>query len=95
MSTLELSGIEASYPGRSSAEPVLRGVDLRLEAGELVALIGPNGAGKSTLLRTAGGVLRPSAGRALLHDRDMTKLKPRDIARQIAVVPRTGRCPQD
>jgi iron complex transport system ATP-binding protein len=93
VSTLELSGIEASYPGRSSAEPVLRGVDLRLEPGELVALIGPNGAGKSTLLRAAGGVLRPSAGRALLHDRDMTTLKPRDIARQIAVVPQEGPLP--
>ena len=93
MSTLELSGVEASYPGRSSAEPVLRGVDLRLEPGEVVALIGPNGAGKSTLLRAAGGVLRPRAGRALLHDRDMATLKPRDIARQIAVVPQEGPVP--
>jgi ABC-type cobalamin/Fe3+-siderophores transport system ATPase subunit len=81
VSTLELSGVEASYPGRSSTEPVLRGVDLRLEAGEVVALIGANGAGKSTLLRAAGGVLRPSAGRALLHDRDMATLKPRHVAR--------------
>jgi iron complex transport system ATP-binding protein len=93
VSTLELRGIEASYPGRSRAEPVLRGVELRLEPGELIALIGPNGAGKSTLLRTAGGVLRPSAGRALLHDRDMTTLKARDIARQIAVVPQDGPLP--
>lgn len=49
----------------SSAElvrPVLRGVDLAVDRGELVALMGPNGAGKSTLLRAAAGLLEPSFG---------------------------------
>jgi iron complex transport system ATP-binding protein len=93
VSTLELQAVSASYPGRAVAEPVLNGIELKLEAGEMVALIGPNGAGKSTLLRTAGGVLRPSAGRVLLDDRDLATLKPRDIARQIAVVPQEGPLP--
>jgi iron complex transport system ATP-binding protein len=93
VSTLELHGIEASYPGRPPGQPVLRGIDLRLEPGEMLALIGPNGAGKSTLLRLAGGILRPSAGRASLLDRDLRTIGPRDVARQVAVVPQEGPIP--
>jgi len=102
VSALELQAIEARYPGRrtgarsgpaDSPAPVLRGIDLRLEPGEMLALIGPNGAGKSTLLRVAGGLIRPSAGRAFLADRDLTSLRPREIARQIAVVPQEGPVP--
>jgi iron complex transport system ATP-binding protein len=98
VSALELWAIEARYPGRrpradATTEPVLRGIDLCLEPGEMLALIGPNGAGKSTLLRVAGGLLRPSTGRALLGGRDLASLGAREIARQIAVVPQDGPVP--
>lgn len=46
----------------------LRRVDLRVEPGETVVVLGPNGAGKSTLLRLAVGLLRPTAGEALIDD---------------------------
>jgi heme exporter protein A len=51
-------GLEKRF-GRSVA---LRGVDLEVQAGEVLAIVGPNGAGKSTLLRMVAGLVRPSAG---------------------------------
>jgi branched-chain amino acid transport system ATP-binding protein len=51
----------------------LRDVSLELRQGEVVGLIGPNGAGKSTLVNILSGFDRPSAGRVLLEDRDVTR----------------------
>jgi len=56
---LDLGDIHFAYPGR----PVLRGVDLTLDAGERIGLTGPNGAGKSSLLLVAVGLLKPTRGR--------------------------------
>jgi branched-chain amino acid transport system ATP-binding protein len=55
---LELRGVTAGYDG----VPVLHGVDLRVEPGEVVALLGPNGAGKTTTLLTVSGLVACSAG---------------------------------
>jgi len=55
---LEARGLVKEYGGRAA----LRGVDLSVEAGELVAVIGPNGAGKTTLLSILAGVTRPDRG---------------------------------
>ncbi len=55
---LDARGIEGGYRGRQ----VLRGVDLRLEPGEIVALLGPNGAGKTTFMKMVVGLIDQSAG---------------------------------
>ena len=53
---------------------VLRGVDLRVARGELIALVGGNGAGKSTLMRVAAGLVVPDTGRVLIGDDEVTTL---------------------
>jgi lipoprotein-releasing system ATP-binding protein len=67
---LTLSGISRTYESASGALPVLRGVDVSLNAGELVALIGPSGSGKSTLLHIAGLLDQPQAGTIRIVDTD-------------------------
>lgn len=71
---LELRGIGSRY-GRI---PALDGVDLRVNAGELVALVGANGAGKSTLLRTISGVQPASAGTLCFEGTDIGRSSARE-----------------
>ena len=59
----------------------LKGVDLDIHAGEIVAMIGANGAGKSTLIMTIFGDPRPREGSVLFEGRDITGLPAHDIAR--------------
>ena len=65
---LSVEGLRADVDGT----PVLRGIDLRLEEGELVTLLGPNGSGKTTFLRCLTGLERPRAGRISLRGDDIT-----------------------
>jgi branched-chain amino acid transport system ATP-binding protein len=69
---LEIRGLKAGYGGAE----VLHGVDIQIEAGELVAIIGPNGAGKTTLLRVISGLVRPSAGTLRFEGRDLLAMEP-------------------
>ena len=55
---LKIEGVVTHY----NQVPALKGVDLHLEKGEIVAVIGANGAGKTTLLNTISGLLRPTEG---------------------------------
>ena len=66
---LQVHGLAAGY----GAHRVLRGVDLRLGAGELVGLIGPNGSGKSTLMRACAGLMTPAAGRVEIDGIDPSR----------------------
>jgi iron complex transport system ATP-binding protein len=66
---------------------VLDGVDVRVDPGQWVAVVGPNGAGKSTLLHAISGVVRPDAGRIELNGIDTRKMRVRDRARLVALVP--------
>jgi branched-chain amino acid transport system ATP-binding protein len=61
---------------------VLRGLDLSVAKGQLVALIGANGAGKTTLLRTISGLLKPKAGVICLDGRPVQGLRPDEVVLQ-------------
>lgn len=71
--TLRLTGVTKTYnAGTPAAVEVLRGLDLALAKGEVVALVAPSGAGKSTLLHIAGLLDTPDAGRVEIAGADMT-----------------------
>jgi putative ABC transport system ATP-binding protein len=59
---LELQGVEMSYTDPSGTRPILRGIDLRVERREIVAVIGRSGSGKTTLLTLIAGLEEPDAG---------------------------------
>ncbi|TVY02931.1 ABC transporter ATP-binding protein [Cohnella terricola] len=59
----------------------LQGLDLQIDAGELMAIIGNSGSGKSTLLNMLGGLDRPSAGRLEIDGKNMLKMSERDLVR--------------
>ncbi len=67
---LELRGVERVYRGDAGELAVLRGANLTVRAGEIVALVAPSGAGKSTLLHVAGLLDRPDGGSVLIEGRD-------------------------
>jgi len=79
---LRIESLTVGYGGA----PVLRGLDLTVRPGEFVVVVGPNGSGKSTLVRALTRALSPAAGRILLDGRDLGRMRPREVARQLAVV---------
>jgi ABC-type branched-subunit amino acid transport system ATPase component len=71
-----------------SAGPVLHGLSLRLEPGQVRAIVGANGAGKSTTLLTLSGIVRPQVGRVTLDGDDVHGLAPAAVVRRgVAHVP--------
>nr|WP_271221865.1 ABC transporter ATP-binding protein [Streptosporangium carneum] len=77
MPVIELVGVAKTYPGGVHA---LRGVDLRVEAGELLAIVGPSGSGKSTLLHLIGTLDRPSSGTVRIAGHDVAELDDRQLS---------------
>ncbi len=75
MSQLQVEGLDVYY----GAVHALKGVSLRVEAGEIVTLIGANGAGKTTLLRTISGLVPARAGRVVFEGRDLGRVPAHEI----------------
>jgi ATP-binding cassette subfamily B protein len=74
---IRLSGVTYRYPG--AAADALRGVDLEIRPGEVVALVGPNGAGKSTLAALLLGLRRPTAGEIRVDGIDYRQIRPEEL----------------
>lgn len=84
---LTVRDLSSGYAGQL----IVRGIDLEVRRGEIVALIGPNGAGKSTLLHTLSGLLKPYEGQVALGGRDITGIEPeRTLETGLAYVPQAG-----
>ncbi|MBZ0276778.1 MAG: ABC transporter ATP-binding protein, partial [Anaerolineae bacterium] len=75
--SVQVEGIERSFGNGDSQLRVLRGVDLSVHAGELVALFGPSGSGKTTLLNLIGALDRPNAGKIIVNGQDILKMNDR------------------
>ncbi|WP_415394754.1 ABC transporter ATP-binding protein [Rhodococcus globerulus] len=81
---LELRGVRARYDEIT----VLHGIDLSVAPGQITALLGPNGAGKTTTLRVAAGVHPIASGQLMVGGRDVSGIRPRDLARSgVCLIP--------
>jgi branched-chain amino acid transport system ATP-binding protein len=88
MALIEIADLHARY----RTAPILQGVSLRVDAGEIVSIFGRNGAGKTTLLKTAMGWLSPSAGTISFEGRPIAGLSPDRIFRRgIGFIPEDRR----
>ena len=83
--------VDSLVAGYVRGLPVLHGVSIQVDRGEIVTLVGPNGAGKSTLLKAIAGLIACEGGRVRLDGRDVTGLPAHEaVASGIGFVPQTG-----
>ena len=82
---LELEDVTFAYPSRPE-KLVLRGVSLKVNAGETVAFVGPSGGGKSSIVNLIERFYQPTGGRILLDGNDIATLHPRWFKRRVAIV---------
>ena len=78
---IALEGITKAYKMGKQDLVVLKGINLQVKQGELVAIMGASGSGKSTLLNIAGCLDRPTAGKYYFEDKEVSRLRSGDLAR--------------
>jgi putative ABC transport system ATP-binding protein len=87
---IELAGVEKVYRTGKVEYRALRGVDLAIESGDMVAIVGPSGSGKSTIMNMITGIDRPSAGTVTVDGRRIDQMSEEELAiwrgRRVGVV---------
>lgn len=83
---LETKDLTIGFGKNKTIKIVVENINLRLQAGQLIALIGSNGAGKSTLLRTLARVQNPLGGLVFVENRDVNEFSNLEIAQKISLV---------
>jgi ABC-2 type transport system ATP-binding protein len=86
---IETNGLRRSFKTRRGEVEAVAGIDLRVEAGEIVGFLGPNGAGKTTTLRMLTTLLEPSGGEAVVAGCDLLR-EPRQVRERIGYVAQGG-----
>ena len=76
---IRVEGLQMVYQTRSAQVTAVDNLDLEVAAGEALALMGPSGCGKTTLLNMLAGVDRPTGGKIVFGERDLTQLNERDL----------------
>ena len=77
---LEVSDLTREFPAGEGTVQILKGIDLKIYAGELVAIVGQSGSGKSTLMNILGCLDKPSAGSYKVNGRETRQLEPDELA---------------
>lgn len=89
-SRLAARGVTVGYGGRV----VIDELDVAIPPGVITTIIGPNGCGKSTLLRTLSRLLKPSRGSVVLDGEDIGRLRTRDVAKKLGLLPQAPVAPE-
>jgi lipoprotein-releasing system ATP-binding protein len=78
---LDIAGLEKVFPHPRGPVNVLRGISLKIFAGETIAIVGVSGAGKSTLLHCIGAIDQPSSGKVVFDGTDLARLSTMELAK--------------
>src|SRR5579863_9024643 len=89
MAMIETFDVRKTFRGRRGTVEAVRGVDMRVEEGEIFGFLGPNGAGKTTMMRMLTTLLEPSSGQASVVGYDLRR-EPGKVRTAIGYVSQTG-----
>ncbi|RWZ55009.1 ABC transporter ATP-binding protein [Halobacillus fulvus] len=73
---------------------IIDSLDVKIPKGKVTVLIGGNGCGKSTLLRSMARLLKPKSGQVVLDHKDISKMKTKDVAKKMAILPQSPTTPE-
>ena len=76
---IELVGVEKVYRTGKVEFPALRGIDLTIDDGEMVAIVGPSGSGKSTIMNMITGIDRPTAGSVTVREDRIDRMSEEEL----------------